>query len=343
MKQVLQLPRGGSTAAIAEEEEEEEVTATATNPEDPSIDDVRRHPDFISIQNYRMQQQALLQLRGYLLAETLARRGLPIPNVEDAMKPDGETVPERKVDWDCAISTRKDPKYCLIAYANAEEGAKCIAPIQPKDGVTPDSWITMANLNRLRRNDPTKVVGLWNNKYDVLYSWFAPASEFSLLQHVGPTGVLLNTLLNDKILPLVVGLCVLFTVVLFMPIIEYLVNRILVSAWVWNNWVKWARFTRLGFPFRLMVGRIVVNYLGKGFRNLVKAVKEYLVEIECAILEETIPLTLGVPTPVHVEDDSAEILVDEDEVLENLALHPLDDDDDDDDGDDFEVEEEDDE
>jgi len=305
------------------EEEKEATDDDGDNENDTLTMDVRQRPDYADIQKYRMEQQILLQLRSAVLSEALALRGVPIPSLKDASTPEGSKPPE-KTDWECAISTEEDPKECIYTLAS-EVGTKVIAPV--KASGEPDGWITVTNLNRLRRNDVSKVETMWHKKYAILDSWFNPDSEYSILQHVGPKGVFLNVLLDKRVLPLVVGFFMTFAMIVFMPVIEYFVNRLLVSAWLWNKWLSWARIVRLGLPFKLMVGQMALGVLGKAFKKLVGKVKDYLVQLECEILDETIPLTMGVPTPAPAGEESAEILVEEEEVLEKLAHEDEDEDD----------------
>merc|ERR1712224_364582 len=135
---------------------------------------------------------------------------------------------------------------------------------------------------------------MWSDKYAVLTSWFSPYSSYSLLQHVGAKGVLLNTLLDGNRLSLVVGMILIAATVVFMPVIECIGNRILVSGFLWMKWPSWGRYVHIGLPFKLLIAQVVLGYLSKAFSSLVLMIKDKLVDLECRILEETIPLTLGV-------------------------------------------------
>jgi hypothetical protein len=63
---------------------------------------------------YYMDQQLLMQIRGTLLTEVLARRGLPLNTMETVATPEGAQKPQL-VDWDCAMSTRDQPKVSQYA------------------------------------------------------------------------------------------------------------------------------------------------------------------------------------------------------------------------------------
>ena len=313
------FPRGGAggvnSVGTTIEEDEEEEENEEDNASDNNSNDVRKHPEYDKLLAYRMKQQVLLQLRATALSEALVARGLPgIPSLRDVSTLDGKLKP-KKVDWDCALSTEEDPKHCLISY-EPEVGSKLIVPMELAGDT--DKWITLRELNRLRREDPSKVEPMWSDKYAVLSSWFSPQSRYSLLQHVGLKGVLLNTLLEGSTLSVVVGVLLVLGIIICMPVIEYIVGRFLVSGYLWMKWASWARFVHVGLPFKLVIFQIVFGQASKLFAKLVSLAKDKLVNLECKILEETIPLTVGVPTILDEEEE---------EVVEHLKENDDDDDD----------------
>lgn len=206
--------------------------------------------------------------------------------LEDVATPEGSSPPQ-VMDWDCAMATPESPKSCLYSF-DAEPNTKVIAPIDTTQ------WISLGALNRLRRSDPTKVEPMWHSQYAILESWFSPESKFSLLQHVGIQGFCLNTLL--EILPLALGITMTILVILAMPIFEYIINRIAVSGIVWYRWVKWSRFVHAALPLKILMGQMAYKGVAIVFNKLLSIVKDQLVELECQILEQMIPLTVGVPT-----------------------------------------------
>jgi hypothetical protein len=284
-----------------------------------------------------MQQQILLQLRATYLGEALARRGLPIATVADVSTPEGATPPQ-SVDWDCAVSTNDNPMSCLFSF-DAEPGTKVVAPL----GST--NWIGLATLNRLRREDPTKVEPMWHSKYAILKSWFDPESEYSLLQHVGVQGFLLNALLQGIRLQMALGLLLVMFTILFMPFLEYLGNRFLVSSFFWSQWPRWYRFAHAALPLKLFIGQFAFGYLSKAWSTLTKRVKDILVELECNILEQSIPLTVGVPDMVPPSRRQPQLLAKEEltEVDVDLDLISFEDDADEDNDEDEDLEDSDDE
>lgn len=249
---------------------------------------------------YRMEQQLLYQLRSTYLTEMLAVRGVPnLPTILSVSTAEGEKPPE-KVDWDCAMCTEEEPKSCLYSF-DAEPYTKVVAPVGT------DQWISLTALNRLRRTDPTKVEPMWHSRYSILKSWFSDDSEFSLLQHVGLKGFFISSVLldggNGMVLRSLLIASVLSVLLLLMPILEWVVGRVLVSAQFWSQWLTWGRIARAGFPLKLLIGQLVWKGVASSFSKMENAVREYIVDLECEILEECVPVTVGVGAE---NDDDAE-------------------------------------
>jgi len=277
------FPRGGEVMLAEEEGDEEEEDI-----DDEEENDIRQHPEYQNLQSYRMKQQVLLQLRATFLSEALAKRGLPIPSLKDVSTPEGK-APPKKVDWDCAVSTEADPKHCLISY-DPEPGSKLVVPMEM---ASTDKWITLSALNNLRRNDPSKVQPMWNDQYAILSSWFDTDSRYSLLQHVGFKGMLLSAILDGNRLPVLVFIALVGAIVQLLPIIEVLVNRFIVSGQLWIRWPVWYRYVHIGLPFKLVILQALFTQASKAFKALVNMIKVKLVDLECQIFEETIPVTIG--------------------------------------------------
>lgn len=272
-----------------------------------------KREEYEKLAKYRTEQQMLYQLRSTYLTEMLALRGVPLPTITSVSTADGEKPPE-KVDWDCALSTDDDPKSCLYSF-DAEPDTKVVAPL----GTT--QWISLSALNRLRRTDPTKVEPMWHSQYAILQSWFSDASEFSMLQHVGMKGFFISSVLldgaNGMVLRSLLILSVLSALVLLMPLIEYIVGRIIVSSQFWKHWMTWGRIARAGFPLKLLIGQLVWKGVANAFTKVENEVREYIVDLECEILEESVPVTVGVGAEEELEeadddDDDDDIMMEED-------------------------------
>ena len=295
----LSLPlklRGGSTIvddddnADDEEENDEEERRKMQQ---------KKQEEFEKLSKYRTEQQILYQLRSTYLSEMLALRGVPLPTITSVSTADGDKPPE-KVDWDCAMCTEEDPKSCLYSF-DAEPNTKVVAPLGT------DQWISLSALNRLRRTDPTKVEPMWHSRYSILKSWFADESEFSMLQHVGVKGFLISSVLldggNGLVLRSLLIMTVLSVIITLMPLLEFIVGRIIVSAPFWAQWTTWGRVVRAGFPLKLLIGQLAWKGVATTFSKLENNVREYIVDMECEILEESVPMTVGVDS-VEEEDDT---------------------------------------
>ncbi len=230
---------------------------------------------------YRLQQHLYLQSRSLQLRQALIQRGI----LEFQHSESSQVA--QNVDWDCALATADNPKSCLFSF-DAEEGCKVIAPIDTQQ------WITLSALNRLRRNDPTKVEPLWHSQYNILQTWFHPnKSPYSLYMHLSPLGTFLSCLLDA---PLLLGatmiLACTFLFLATFPFWEWLIKRVLTSHIMWVNYHQWARFTRAALPLKLLLGQMAWKGVANVFGQIYGKTRTHLVEIECQLLEQTIPLTI---------------------------------------------------
>ena len=313
------VPRGGSTATRNFGE-----TTTSTGDFDNSDDgsknteldsndhegDIRNDPGYKELVKYRMEQQGLMQLRSIILSETLSTRGLGFATIRDVVTPEGKDPP-KKVDWDCALSTSENRKDCIISHI-AEDGTKVISAID-----TDKEWVTLTELVKLRRSDPSKVNGLWHNKYSVLDGWFGPESDYSLLQHVGAKGLVLDFLLTGDRFMFVMAIALVFSIVAMTPMLEYIVCRVVASGMFWSHWLKWRLVYRANLPLQFFFGQLAFEFFKKLFLKLAFKVKQWLVLMECELMEDRIPLTVGVPDLVLDESLDVESTIVESEETES--------------------------
>jgi hypothetical protein len=296
--------RGGSTIAddgndnnIDDDDEEEEEENRQIQQQQQ-----QKREEFEKLCKYRTEQQLLYQLRSTYLSEMLALRGVPLPTIVSVATADGDRPPE-KIDWDCAMCTEDDPKSCLYSF-DAEPNTKVVAPVGT------DQWISLSALNRLRRTDPTKVEPMWHSRYSILKSWFSDESEFSMLQHVGVKGFLISSVLldggNGLVLRTLLIIAVLSVIITLMPLLEFIVGRIIVSAPFWSQWTTWGRIVRAGFPLKLLIGQLAWKGVATAFTRLENDVREYIVDVECEVLEESVPLTVGVDSLQEEEEEEEE-------------------------------------
>mmetsp|Transcript_19786 Transcript_19786/g.47798 ORF Transcript_19786/g.47798 Transcript_19786/m.47798 type:complete len:444 (-) Transcript_19786:172-1503(-) len=313
------VPRGGSTAT-RNAVETAASTSGFNNSDDGSNtevesnddeDDIRNHPDYGELVKYRMEQQGLMELRSVFLSDALSNRGLGFSTVRDVTTPEGKDPP-KAVDWDCALSASDNRKECIISHL-AEDGTKVISAID-----TDQEWVTLTELVKLRRSDPSKVNGLWHNKYSVLDGWFGPESDYSLLQHVGAKGLVLDYLLTGERFIFVMAIALVFSIVAMTPMLEYFVGRVVASGLFWSLWPRWRMVYRANLPMQLFFGQLAFEFCSKSFLKLASKVKQWLVLMECELMEDRIPLTVGVPDLVLDESlDGETTIVEESEETES--------------------------
>eukprot|EP00542_Grammatophora_oceanica_P013172 CAMPEP_0194035168 /NCGR_PEP_ID=MMETSP0009_2-20130614/7622_1 /TAXON_ID=210454 /ORGANISM="Grammatophora oceanica, Strain CCMP 410" /LENGTH=336 /DNA_ID=CAMNT_0038676423 /DNA_START=6 /DNA_END=1016 /DNA_ORIENTATION=- len=255
------------------------------------------------VRKYRMEQQQLMQLRSMILSEELAKRGIPIPTLQDVSVPNDQKKPE-KVDWDCAMATEDEPKSCMLSF-DAEANTKVLAPIDS------DDWISVSALNRLRRNDPTKVDPMWHSKFAIVESWFSPSSPYALSSSLAsrPSTLLLSFVLDHKWALSLSIVGSLFTlVILFLPVLEVLAQRLLVSDFLWMEWPKWARYVHAALPLKMLIVQMSFKYAMQALGKLQNRIRATLIEIESQALEDALPLTVGPGSDVIEMDLTSEAM-----------------------------------
>lgn len=271
----LLLLRGGSTMAASSLASSSTSTSTATSSTNADSDALRA---------YRWQQQLYLQSRSMQLRQALLARGLDgLHHSPEALEEAKKHVP---VDWDCALATREHPKSCLYSF-DAEPGTKVVAPRDTTQ------WITLSALNRLRRNDPTKVEPLWHSQYSILATWLNPESEFSMYHHLNPAGSLLSFLLDSPIFligGMMFALSTAFLVTL--PFWESLITTFLSSSLLWLQWPNWGRFVHAALPLKLLLGQMAWRFIGTILGKIYGDLRQRLVELECQMWEDCMPLTV---------------------------------------------------
>lgn len=286
IESLLDLRGGGSTATTTE------TTGTAKQ---------RKYP---------MEQLLLLQARSSRLREVLMERGL----LQDYTQLDANTVAQ-PVDWDCALATTEHPKSCLYSF-DAEPHTKVVAPLRTTQ------WISLGSLNRLRRSDPTKVEPLWHSQYAIFQSWFKAGSPYSLYAFLPWQGYLLAVVLD---VPLVLNAAVLAVIALVLyltrPLWESVLTIFLTSTFLWKKWPSWGRFVHAALPFKLLLGQMGWKGLTSVFGKIKSYAREYLVQVECRVWEEAIPLTI-LEGRMLEKDSNTE----EDDILKALAAEEDDDD-----------------
>jgi hypothetical protein len=299
--------RGGSTKVAPKVA----TTASVADTMDPaeSEESLLKKKQAAELQAYRLQQQLYLQSRSLQLRQALISRGLTA--LQHGAVEEG-TV-SRHVDWDCAMATPGHSKSCLYSF-DAEMGAKVVAPIGT------DQWITLSALNRLRRTDPTKVEPLWHSQYSILKTWLHPSDKYSLYNYLTPAGTILSYVLDS---PYVLAACMVLTgligLLATLPFWEAVIQTVLTHPFIWIQWPQWGRFVHAALPLKLLLGQLAYRGMADIFGKIHGTVRDQLIEWECQMWEECIPLTIlegtryAAAAAAAARDDSSEEEEDEDE------------------------------
>jgi hypothetical protein len=292
--------RGGSTKAAPKVAAP--VVADTTEPAE-SEESLLKKKQAAELQAYRLQQQLYLQSRSLQLRQALISRGLTA--LQHGAVEEG-TV-SRHVDWDCAMATPQHPKSCLYSF-DAEIGSKVVAPIGT------DQWITLSALNRLRRTDPTKVEPLWHSQCSILKTWLHPSDKYSLYNYLTPAGTILSYVLDS---PYVLAACMVLTgligLLLTLPFWEAVIQTVLTHPFIWIQWPQWGRFVHAALPLKLLLGQLAYRGMADIFGKVHGTVRDQLIEWECQMWEDSIPLTILEGTQYEKEEDVLDMDSDEDD------------------------------
>ncbi len=172
-----------------------------------------------------------------------------------------------------------------------------------------------------------------------------------MLQHVGFQGFLLSLLLKGPFLKILLSGAILAAFLVFLPVIEYVTNRLLVSGFLWMQWPTWARFVHAALPLKLFLAQYSWKVLEQGFGHVEHIIRERIIEWECQMLEQCVPVTVGpgseppavltaaIKEPQIDETLISDLINDEedervDELVSSIVKTDEDDDDDEDDEDD---------
>jgi hypothetical protein len=150
---------------------------------------------------------------------------------------------------------------------------------------------------------------MWHSQYAIRKSWFGDDSTFSVLQHCGPTGLILSLLLDHGlVLKALLTTAMFLAILIFLPLLDFWMSRMLVSSTIWTNWPQWARIVHAALPLKLLLGQMGFKFLASLFGKVEQRVRDALVELECANLEECIPLTVGPGSEIiDVEEEEEEV------------------------------------
>ena len=118
-------------------------------------------------------------------------------------------------------------------------------------------------------------------------------SPVSMYAHLPWQGYVLALLLdNPLILKAAVLAVLMMALALTRPIWEGFLTMLLTSQFLWTRWPSWARFVHAALPLKLLLGQMSWKGFTIVFGKLQGIAKEYLIQTECRIWEDAIPLTI---------------------------------------------------
>ena len=59
------------------------------------------------------------------------------------------------------------------------------------------------------------------------------------------------------------------------------------------KWTSWSRFAHAALPLKLLLGQMAWKLIATSFGKLEGIVRDCIVDLECSILEENIPVTIS--------------------------------------------------
>jgi hypothetical protein len=115
---------------------------------------------------------------------------------------------------------------------------------------------------------------------------------YSLYQHLTPTGTVISYLLDEpKILGLIILVVLILSIIATLPLWEFVFYIILTNSRTWMYWPNWSRFVHAALPLQLALVQMLLKFIQSGFLYIYNLVRNYLVEYECLLYEQCIPIT----------------------------------------------------
>jgi len=285
---ILHSLSGGSSKDAVDEGGTKQVQPRAVN--DAGIDDDGEECLWL------LQQLSLRQQRLHLLSSALEEAGgEPLPT----LKKRGPVLKVPKT-WDCTLAQSLDDEedeeedeelnkgvaesvlQCLI-MGEVLPGFKAVAP----QGTA--KWVTLWELNKMRRSEPQKVSGLWYDQFSVDCNAFSAQA--------GPPGQVLSFLLDRPWALRGCVLAALLTVagVLRKPLSMALV-KVLTSGPLWRSFLSWSRIVYAPLPAKIYFVQLFWSMvLATQLRAVERIVREKLIEAECELVEYAMPVSVATP------------------------------------------------
>jgi len=223
----LRVPRGGGTQAACNSDRE--------NSNEESDGDARSHATEESA--WLLRQISLRSQRLAVLSSAVVEAGFALPQLQRKGK-----ASKAKVGWDCVLAPEEEEEEedegdgaetlrpavpCLI-MGEVLPGCKAVAPAGS------GRWVGLWELNKMRRLEPAKAVGLWYDAFELDWAAFGAAA--------GPLGVATGFLLDRRWgLRAALALCLAAALAVFQAPLAFLATRALTSEALWLRYLGWSR------------------------------------------------------------------------------------------------------
>lgn len=176
-----------------------------------------------------------------------------------------------------AVSAPDNNLECRISLGRAPIGRKCVSPC----GCTgSQQWIQFAELNRLRRKEPSQ----WT-KCQTCQQTF----DYSMIsQHGGVTGNVISAML-DNVALLRASLAAALSALAFTFSFNKLAMRFLVSRALWQQYPKWVKLLHLPLVLKFWGLKIVGQYFWAQYLTAEGQALEWLSDLETTVIEPRLP------------------------------------------------------
>lgn len=253
-----------------------------------------------AVLQYLQSESSALSAAQQSITQFLHSKRIPVGGLPRSMRrvEEGSSKGDR---LRIAVSTPENNLECRISLGRAPIGRKCVSPC----GCTgSQQWIQFAELNRLRRKEPSQWAKCQTCQQTFDYSMIS--------QHGGVTGNVISamldnvTLLRGALATTLSALAVTFS-------FNKLALRFLVSRALWQQYPKWVKLLHMPLVLKFWGLKIVGQYCWAQYLHLEGQALEWLSDLETTVIEPRLPAENQPAAGRGREDDEEEDEEDEDE------------------------------
>jgi hypothetical protein len=244
---------------------------------------------------YLQQEQASCSHSQQNLLKFLRSHKIPIGSEQGSLRNSLNSAGFDRIEDRVITSTMENPVECRISLDKAPPGSKCISPCLCSGS---QKWVQFSVINKLRRKDPAswKICQTCRTPY-----------RFDLFTAYSPVSASLIGLMLDQIQiirGMVFTVAAIFSYLIQLPslLLGYLVSK---SFWqnvsffsfcfLFDSFFSqyprfWSKFTRLPFPFKFWIGKMVVATVWEKYLMFEKnIIVSKLADVETKLIEKNLP------------------------------------------------------